>query len=346
MGNASDIGVYESGSAPNPVKVSATGSPKYGIAPLNVSFTANATGGTQPYTWSWEFGDGQSSTQQNLSHQYVAAGTYKANVTATDSSSQKLKGSATLTITVNGSIPVVTSVTIYPKSVKMNSTNWVEFFARALDQNGNQLKSGVAWSWTLSPINIGWLNSSIGYNLTRFAAGNASLNGSISVSAKMDSIAKSADASISVTWCDCRAKPPFVNITRPNDQEAVNGTITIITEVSSSVLKVEFYVDGTQIGVDQNPLFKYDWDTRTVSDGQHKIKVIAYNATGGQASDEITVNVDNHPNGGGGGGTGKSMDQTLIYASIVIAIVIVVVLILIALLLRRKKRPTQKYPEF
>lgn len=345
MGNASDIGAYESGGAPNPVKVSASASPKYGIAPLNVSFAVSATGGTQPYTWSWEFGEGKSSTQQNPSHQYVIAGTYKANVTATDSSSQKLKGSATLTITVNASSPVLMSVTIYPKSIKVNSTNWMEFFASAFDQNGDQLKSGVAWSWSLSPSNIGLLNSSGGYNLTRFTAGNASVNGSISVGAKMGPITKTTDASISVTWCDCRGKPPFVNITRPNDQETVNGTVTIITEVSASVLKVEFYIDGTKIGVDQNPLFKYDWDTKTVPNGQHKIKVIAYNATGAQASDEITVNVDNHPNGGGGG-TGKGTDQTLTYASIAIVLAIVIVLILIALFLRRRRPPARNSPEF
>jgi PKD repeat protein len=35
-------------------------------------------------SWSWEFGDGTSSTSQNPSHSYVAGGTYHVNLTVTD----------------------------------------------------------------------------------------------------------------------------------------------------------------------------------------------------------------------------------------------------------------------
>jgi PKD repeat protein len=52
-----------------------------GCAPLNVSFTDQSTG---PITsWSWNFGDGNTSTAQNPSHSYNAAGSYTVSLTVT-----------------------------------------------------------------------------------------------------------------------------------------------------------------------------------------------------------------------------------------------------------------------
>lgn len=54
-----------------------------GDAPLNVSFTDNSS--NSPTEWSWDFGDGGSSTAQNPSHTYNSAGTYSVTLTATNS---------------------------------------------------------------------------------------------------------------------------------------------------------------------------------------------------------------------------------------------------------------------
>jgi len=63
----------------------ATAAPSAGCAPLSVSFTGGASGGTSPYTYSWVFGDGGTSPNQNPSHTYSAAGNYTAFLTVTDS---------------------------------------------------------------------------------------------------------------------------------------------------------------------------------------------------------------------------------------------------------------------
>jgi PKD repeat protein len=51
-----------------------------GTAPLKVQFTDLSTG--SPTSWSWDFGDGTGSTDQNPVHTYTTAGTYTVNLTA------------------------------------------------------------------------------------------------------------------------------------------------------------------------------------------------------------------------------------------------------------------------
>lgn len=62
-----------------------SGSPVSGTAPLVVAFTDLSTPGPSgPITaWAWDFGDGATSTLQNPTHTYVAAGTYTVSLTVT-----------------------------------------------------------------------------------------------------------------------------------------------------------------------------------------------------------------------------------------------------------------------
>jgi parallel beta-helix repeat protein len=73
-------------SASPSLSANANASPTSGLAPLAVNFTGSATGGAPPYSYSWNFGDGSSSTTQNPSHMYSAIGNYTAILTITDSS--------------------------------------------------------------------------------------------------------------------------------------------------------------------------------------------------------------------------------------------------------------------
>ena len=60
--------------------------PHYGLINHPVQFTGSATGGYRPYSWLWNFGDGQTSTVQNPTHTYVNAGNYTVTLTVTDNS--------------------------------------------------------------------------------------------------------------------------------------------------------------------------------------------------------------------------------------------------------------------
>jgi serine protease len=65
---------------------------------LVATFIDGTSGGTTPYSYSWAFGDGSTSTQANPSHTYAKQGTYKVTETVTDSSGAS--GSTSKSVTV------------------------------------------------------------------------------------------------------------------------------------------------------------------------------------------------------------------------------------------------------
>jgi len=78
-------------------------SPSNPVILAPVTFTASATGGTQPYTYSWDFGDGTTGSGSSVSHSYLLAGNYTVTLTVTDANG--LKATASVTITV--ALPLV-----------------------------------------------------------------------------------------------------------------------------------------------------------------------------------------------------------------------------------------------
>jgi len=73
-----------------PPEAAFSASPTSGVIPLEVSFTDKSTGTID--TWSWDFGDGATSTEQNPTHTYRVYGNYTVTLTVSGS-----KGSDTET---------------------------------------------------------------------------------------------------------------------------------------------------------------------------------------------------------------------------------------------------------
>src|SRR5215218_4703210 len=70
-----------------------------GNAPATVSFAADASGGTGPYTVNWNFGDdSEESDEQTVSHTFTEAGNYTVTLTATDSEDQTASDTLELTV--------------------------------------------------------------------------------------------------------------------------------------------------------------------------------------------------------------------------------------------------------
>ncbi len=89
-----------------PLTVVATATPTSGPAPLAVHFSAATTGGTPPVSFLWAFGDGGSSTVQDPTHTYAAAGQYVATVRAVDASRAAASSAVTVIVTPVSGFPV------------------------------------------------------------------------------------------------------------------------------------------------------------------------------------------------------------------------------------------------
>jgi parallel beta-helix repeat protein len=86
FGPGVDIGAFEYEEI-FPLLVEISASPTTGWAPLTVSFQSSVSGGREPYTYSWDFGDTNSSDQADPSHIYASSGDYTAVLTVTDDDS-------------------------------------------------------------------------------------------------------------------------------------------------------------------------------------------------------------------------------------------------------------------
>jgi len=64
-----------------------TDGPYYGLINLPVQFSGSAAYGYPPYSYYWDFGDGNSSNEQNPTHIYTYPGNFTVTLTVTDNSS-------------------------------------------------------------------------------------------------------------------------------------------------------------------------------------------------------------------------------------------------------------------
>jgi outer membrane protein OmpA-like peptidoglycan-associated protein len=67
-----------------PLTSTASANPSGTMAPLIVSFGATASGGCPPVTYAWDFGDGNTSAEQNPTYTYQTEGNYTPSLTVTD----------------------------------------------------------------------------------------------------------------------------------------------------------------------------------------------------------------------------------------------------------------------
>ena len=75
-----------------------------GVAPATFEFEANVTGGTEPYTYSWDFGDGglEIDVDETVEHTFDIAGTYNVDLTVIDSTGRTASDSILITVEAAG----------------------------------------------------------------------------------------------------------------------------------------------------------------------------------------------------------------------------------------------------
>jgi hypothetical protein len=85
--------------AEQPLTVEVTSNDTEGFAPATFEFEANITGGTEPYTYSWDFGDGsEESDEETVEHTFEEAGSYDVSLTVTDSDGRTASDSIEISV--------------------------------------------------------------------------------------------------------------------------------------------------------------------------------------------------------------------------------------------------------
>ena len=102
--------------APSQPRASFTLSPSSPSQGTTISFTPSVSGGTLPYSYSWDFGDGATSTVAYPSHLYTLSGTYTIQLTVTDNTWQSYSTFQTITV-VGPQIQLLTASFDYQPSL-------------------------------------------------------------------------------------------------------------------------------------------------------------------------------------------------------------------------------------
>jgi PKD repeat protein len=215
-----------------------TASPTTTTTGTNVAFDSTASTGS-PTTWSWTFGDGGTSTLQNPTHAYTAAGLYTVVLTVTNAN-----GSNTLTRTDYISVSAPAPVANFTASTTTPAVN------TAVSFTDTSSGSPTGWSWT-----FGDGGSSTSQNPAHAygAAGTYSVSLTVTGPGGTNSITKTNYIIVSAATCTV---PNFVgNQTRINNAQGIWNTAGFTTTIvqaaghSSGNYKITFQsiVGGQQV---------------------------------------------------------------------------------------------------
>lgn len=97
-------------------RIAATSSPSRTDVGLSAAFAVAVAGGTAPFRYLWEFGDGNASTSADPSHAYATAGWYEVRVNVTDNVGRL--ATATVSIKVNPALQLL-NLSVKPVPAKI-----------------------------------------------------------------------------------------------------------------------------------------------------------------------------------------------------------------------------------
>ncbi|MCI5058635.1 MAG: PKD domain-containing protein [Flavobacteriales bacterium] len=251
----------------------------------NASFVANSNnliasffdGSANTTSWSWAFGDGNSSAVQNPTHTYAASGTY--NVCLTASNTNGCPNSTTcMNVTVQdssgtgGGLPPTANMALSANSVCQG--NQINFY----DQSAN---NPTSWQWTFqggTPATSNQQNPVVSYNFP----------GTYDVSLIVAN-ANGVDTIENAGWITVHQQP------NPSFASSINSLLVNFTDLSVGASSWSWnFGDGSTSSL-QSPTHTYS------SAGTYTVCLTVHNAGCGNATqcDSITVS-------GGGGGQAPS----------------------------------------
>src|SRR2546430_8039703 len=125
--------IFSSGT-PLALSGSFTFSPSNPTNGTTVAFTALASGGTAPYSYSWSFGDGTSATGASPTHTYSNVGPYNVTLTTTDSNGATSSSTQQIMVSAS-SIPLSTLTFLYVGLIAGGAVSVSVFLAKYYSRN-------------------------------------------------------------------------------------------------------------------------------------------------------------------------------------------------------------------
>ncbi|NLJ07594.1 MAG: choice-of-anchor D domain-containing protein, partial [Sphingobacteriales bacterium] len=208
-----------------------------------VNFTSSVSDGTAPYSYQWNFGNGQTSTQENPTYTYPAAGTFNVTLTITDANGCISTSNKSITInpkpiasiTANGPLSFCAGSSVTLTASTGNSYLWSN---TATTQSINVSSSGT---YTVQVSNsYGCTSVSSGVTVTVYSLPLATVSSNSPVNAGSD-INLNASGGIVYNWSGPNAfSSSLQNPTIVNSSQANSGTYTVIVSDSNGCTAQSF----------------------------------------------------------------------------------------------------------
>jgi len=276
--------------------------------PVTLS-TANATGGTEPYNYTWDLGDATTAWGASVVHTYSSVGTYQANLTVVDAAGLYNNSSVVISVLAGPSLTLAASPTT----------------------------TDVGMSVTFTPTGSGGATP-YSYNWS-FGDGATS-----AVAAPTHAFATAAIYHVSATVTDSVGATATQSVT-----VTVNAALGATANASASNVTLGTNVDFTAAGSAGTAPYSYTWTfgdggraaaaTTThayTAAGTYTATVWVNDSVGGSVVKSLTVHVT-AASGGGGSTSSTSVPSWLWW--VVIVVVVLVIAAVVAMMMMRRKKP-------
>ncbi len=226
---------------------------------LTAQFTDASTGA--PTAWSWDFGDGTTSTVQNPTHTYASAGTYTVELTASNAAGSSVTSAA---------------VTVMNAPPEADISCQVVGAGVACDASGSTGASTYAWSAPSSIASNG--TSTPNASFTYDTSGSFTITVTVT---NANNVSDSASETVTVNV----PEPP--TITSLNVVSNTNGVVELSATASNSPTSWSWSAPGGTIsgGSTSSPTITY------TTSGQKTVTVTASNGVGTSNADDVTFTV-------------------------------------------------------